>query len=168
MDPSILKNIEILRTKGELAIDFGPKHPTTPNTTLTTALDKLLKTCPFLKQDKFYVSFLEYFGGLSYSQKKYLLFMDLFGISEETSTHLLFGPGDLVTPDGFLTFCSIAFCENPDRPDVVKGIGFGFDATGSRKWGIYRTINSEPFIHHSENFMDWFELFVSKDGLLID
>lgn len=161
--------IERLKTMGELYTDFDPKHPVAANVTLQFILEEVYDQYPFLKKDADYTDFLECYGGLSYSQQKDLLSLDLFGISDEVSTHLLYGPGEAITSDGVFTFCSIALVrdlENP-RPDMMQGLGFGFETTGERKWGVYRCFDSEPYHYYCNNFLEWLDRFVTNSRQLV-
>jgi hypothetical protein len=155
---------------GELHTGFGPKHPETANITLQPMLEEIYKRFPFLQQDAGYCEFLECYGGLSYSQEKDLLSLDIFGISNEVSTHLLYGPGEAVTSDGVLTFCSVSLVRDPfsPRPDEMQGIGFGFDATGERRQGVYQCFDSAPYYYYCSNFLEWLNCFIRNNGQFIE
>ncbi|MBD2501106.1 hypothetical protein [Anabaena azotica] len=162
--------IDCLRTMGELYTDYGPKHPIAANITLQPILEEVYKLYPFIQKDTYYTEFLECYGGLSYSQQTDLLSLDVFGISNEISTHLLYDPGEAISSDGVLTFCSIALVRdlNNPRPDKMQGLGFGFEATGKRIWGVYRCFDSEPYHYYCNNFLELLEHFVNTNGRLIE
>lgn len=167
---SIHSLLDSLKQFGKLYTDFGPKHPVAANIELQPALEEVFKQYPFLQKDFDYTEFLEFYGGASYTQQKYLLSLDMFGISDEVSTHLLYGPGEPITTDGILTFCSISLAKNLENPcpTDIQGIGFGFDVTGERKQGVYRCFNSNPYHYYCNNFLQWLEKFVKNRGRLTE
>lgn len=167
MQESLHSLVDHLRMSGELYTDFGPKNPVAANQALQSDLERVLLTYPFLKDDAGYIEFLECYAGLSYTQKKYLLSVDLFGISPEISTHLLDAPGEPISPDGILTFCSISLVENLNqpRPDETQGIGFGFESTGKRQSGVYYCLDSGPYTYYCSSFLDWMRSFVDGSFL---
>ncbi|MFK7798741.1 MAG: hypothetical protein AB8E82_14925 [Aureispira sp.] len=162
--------LEKLRSLGKLYLGIGPTYPSSNSLKLQLSINELLKLYPFLLDMSDYVEFLKLYGGLSYTQKKYRVSVDLFGISTTVSTSLIDGEGDAVSDDGILTFCSMALI--PKGVDVnfknIKGIGFGFEVTGKRKFGIYRKVDSEAYEYYCETFTNWLKLFVEKEGYMID
>jgi hypothetical protein len=162
--------LEKLRSLGKLYLDIGPTYPSSHSLKLQLSLDKLLKLYPFLVDMPDYIEFLKLYAGLSYTQKKYRISVDLFGISRTVSTSLIDGEGDAISDDGILTFCSMALI--PKELDVnfknIKAVGFGFEATGKRKFGIYRKVDSESYEYYCETFTSWLNLFVKKGGYVLD
>ena len=121
---------------------------------------------PFLRQDEGYVCFLEMYAGGVFWRDQDALSLGLFGFDSELSTHLVKGPGDTVE-HGYLTFCDMVI---PPRADPFGkdaiGLGFGFDATGERRWGVYRLLGEGRADYYCETFLQWLRLFVEREGRL--
>lgn len=153
---------------GELALGCGPEHPSAPEPALATDVAKLLAQYPFLRRDPGYVAFLERYAGAVLWRDQDLLSLGLFGFHPELSTHLVTGPGEIIE-HGFFTFCDMVVPRDPDAPfgDSI-GLGFGFDATQERRWGVYRLWGGGKADWYCDTFLEWLEQFIAKGGRLID
>lgn len=62
----------------------------------------------------------------------------------------------------------IQIAKTPNPVDGEIGIGYGFDATGNRLWGIYRFMEEEKGEWYSESFLQWLNEVIDKKGRLLD
>jgi hypothetical protein len=132
---------------------------------LAQEIEAFLNEYPFLRQDQGYVDFLESYAGAWVAWPNNDLVIDLFGFTQ-VSTHIVKEDGYIVDPTGFLTICDgmVRLREGGFREGVI-GQGFAFDATGERKWGIYRYV----MIDGIEAAMDWYcETFLQALSALIE
>ncbi len=153
---------------GELQLGRGPKHPSEPEPALATDVVQLLAQYPFLRRDPGYVAFLERYAGAVLWRDPNLLSLELFGFHPELSTHIVTGPGEIIE-HGFFTFCDMVVPRTPEAPfaDPI-GLGFGFDATQERRWGVYRLWGGGEADWYCDTFLEWLEKFIALDGRLID
>lgn len=72
-------------------------------------------------------------------------YLDIFGFLEEICLHLILDENPVIDDDGFYGVCSsvIKISETSNKIDGEIGIGYGFDATGNRLWGVYRFMEEE-------------------------
>ena len=116
----------------------GPKHPTAPNLDLSPEIDSFLAEYDFISQDKGYVQFLESYAGAYVWQPANDLTIDFFGFAG-ISTHIVNEDGPIVDEQGFLVYCDgTVWIDSADPGEKAIGQSFAFDATGNRRWGIYR------------------------------
>lgn len=75
-----------------------------------------------------------------------------------------------IDDDGFYGMCSsvIKISETSNKIDGEIGIGYGFDATGNRPWGIYRFIGEEKAEWCCESFLQWLNEVIDRNGRLLD
>lgn len=124
-------------------IGRGPKHPSSPDPSLAPEIEEFLNQYPFLRQDRGYVDFLECYAGAWVMWPNLDFVVDLFGFAN-VSTHIVKEDGYVVDPTGFLKFCDgLVRIHKGVGHEGVLGQGFAFDATGKRRWGVYRSITDE-------------------------
>jgi hypothetical protein len=126
---------------------------------------RLLEQFPFAERADDWLAFLRKYGGGMLTRERDLLSLGLYGFSEDVTMPILDGPGDPIDA-GCLVFGDV---EVPlvGSADETVALGFGFDATGKRKWGVYR-IEDSAASRYCESFTEWLRRFVELDGRLID
>jgi hypothetical protein len=72
----------------------------------------------------------------------------------------------VITDDGFLTFADAAVPETEGvfGPNDPLGVAYGFDATGERRWGVYRCLSEQPYEWYRDGFTAWLETLVALQG----
>ncbi len=151
---------------GHLKLGHGPKHPEAPEPRLTGDIAAFLERYPFVCRDEGYVQFLsEYAGGVFWRDQD-ALSLGLFGFYPDLSIHLTKGPGETIE-HGYLTFCDLVIPprSEPFAPDA-RGLGFGFDATGTRRAGVHRLWGEGRADYFCETFLEWLRLFIEHEGRL--
>lgn len=159
-------------------IGYGPRHPTQPNAALKKEIAIFLDQYSFLRQDQGYIDFLEcYSGASSYlnSVTRHIV-IDIFGFIRDLSTHLTQDTdlGPIVDDEGYFDFAGgmVAIKEPTGSPRVAILLGAAFDATGDRKWGIYRSKSETPdhtgIYWYCETFLEWLNLVIETEGELPD
>src|SRR5260221_13257818 len=93
---------------GHAQVGRGPKYPAEPATHLLPEIDSFLDSYSFLKQDKGYVDFLEFYAGASVFWPNGELIIDIFGFTK-VSSHLLNLEGPVVDEDGYLMFANTIY-----------------------------------------------------------
>ena len=156
-----------LRRIGELRLGRGPRHPTDPAPELAADVAQLLAEYPFLRRDPGYVAFLERYAGAVLWRAQDLLSLGLFGFYPDLSIHLVEGPGEIIE-HGFFTFCDTVVPRTPEAPFDPIGVGFGFDATNERRWGVYRLWGGGKADWYCETFLALLERYITCDGRLVD
>jgi hypothetical protein len=146
----------------------GPRHPVSPHPSLDNEITAFLDQYPFLKRDQGYLDFLECYAGAWIMSDN--LVIDIFGFTD-VSSHILELEGPVVDTDGYLTICDGEFrAKSLTEKDVTEQLGCGFDATGTRKWGLYRNRgyrSGELGIYwYCETFLEWLEALVDAKGKL--
>lgn len=147
-------------------IGRGPKHPSSPDPNLAQETEAFLNEYPFLRQDQGYVDFLESYAGAWVMWPNNELIIDLFGFTEVSrnianpdNVCVVDENGFLIVYDGMVRLVDGGFREG------VIGQGFAFDATGERKWGIYRYV----FVSGVEVARYWYcETFLQALAALIE
>lgn len=100
--------------------------------------------------------------------------LSLYGFSHDIGMHLVEGPGEPVDKEGFLTLCDmvvprvIRMPRSPSNLGDTVAVAFGFDATGDRRWGVYRFVNGGAGAWYCETFFEWLGILIGKDGQLRD
>jgi hypothetical protein len=135
---------------------------------LLAAVTSLLETYPFLKRDAGYVAFLQRYGGALLTRDRDGLLLSLFGFSHDIGMHIVEGPGEPITEDGYLILGNMIVPENQAHPGETHSVGLGFDTTGERRWGVYRTVDSGAGTWYCETFLEWLRACIEKDGKLAD
>src|SRR5262245_32208255 len=107
---------------------------------------------PVVRRDQGYYLFLERYCGARVVSNENNIVIHIWGLSD-ASLHLLDDPGDIVE-EGCFGFGATEFWVN-DIPsqDNNRILGFGFDVTGTRPFGIYRMIcypESRPQRHRGK------------------
>ena len=135
-------------------------------------LEEFLATYPFLRGDQGYIEFLETYAGAWVMQPNNDLVVNIYGFND-VSTHLVEGEGPVVDNDGFLLFAECIVRIAPG--DFTEGImdqSFAFDATRSRKWGIYRSSaigeNETDMAWYCDTFDEWLWALLEYKGRLPD
>lgn len=151
----------------------GPRHPITPDLTLVDEIASFLATQTYLFQDQGYVDFLECYAGASIARPDGTWLVDMPGFTESISTHLIRGEGRIVDENGYYWFCSSIVVDSAEHRD--RGLSFAFDATGTRTWGIYRSMDAEyrdfqqgnvPVDWYCDTFLEWLDAFIDREGYL--
>ena len=143
-------------------VGVGPKRSFYPDVKTQGQIDLFLNSYPFLCQDRDYVDFLSFYAGANVLRGDYDLMVDILGFSD-VSTHMLDWEEPVVDEDGFLMF-SLVILRNKQH------IGFGFDATQHRKWGVYRSVvddKGSPYLWYCNTFLEWLDQIVQKDGEIL-
>lgn len=94
------------------------------------------------------------------------LVIDLFGFTEVSRNIAKPDDGSVVDDNGFLIICDgvVRLHEGGFREGVI-GQGFAFDASGKRKWGVYRYVSIDDTVSD----MYWYcDTFLQALGALID
>lgn len=163
---------ELMQKFAELdytTVGRGPKHPSFPRLELQAEVESFLAQYEFLQQDKGYVDFLECYAGGMIDYPNGEVFVDIFGFLDEVSFHLTKDEGSIIEDNGYYGFCTsvirIGQSAIPAESDV--GIGYAFDATGNRRWGIYRFIEGGEGEWYCESFLKWLEQIITKKGNLL-
>jgi hypothetical protein len=148
-------------------IGRGPRHPTDPDPELAAIVEKFFAEYPFLRKDQGYVDFIECYAGAFINSQENDLVIDIFGLSK-VSTNLLYGEDDIIDEDGFLGICGIAIGidRGPGLDKEIIGGGFSFDATQSRRPGIYRHLIVAPTEWYCEIFLELLDTLIEKRGRL--
>lgn len=180
----IIENISQIED-AEVSIGYGPKHPVHPQSDLTTIVTELFSRYPFLKKDQGYVEFMETFSGMYIYRPKVDISLHIFGftnvslqIHKVDENFLLQGEKPIIEK-GFLGFCDAdLFKEDPPVGGIKTlantiGTGFAFDATGQRKWGIYRAKNILEFeaiemYWYCNTFLEWLDCLLRDKGNLAE
>jgi hypothetical protein len=156
---------ERLRTIGRLETAWRPPEAAQDHR-LQTAVDALLASYPCLERDDGYVAFLRRYGGALLVRDDGLL-LSLFGFSHDIGMHLVEGPGDMVS-DGCLIIGDMIVPRVPSDPRDTAAVGFGFDVTGERRWGVYRIIDGGAPSWYCATFLEWLTRLVERSGWLLD
>lgn len=133
-------------------------------------VEDFLSRYSFLYKDEGYVDFLKLYAGAMLDLPNGNFTIDIFGFDESVSMHLTQDESQIVDDNGYFTFCSSVIKVKSDKfaLDSFKGIGYSFDATGNREWGIYRIIEGEEHKWYCDNFLNWLKIIItsSKEYLL--
>jgi hypothetical protein len=137
----------------------GPKHPTEPNSSIEERVQSLFAAFPALRRDACYVEFMEkYAGALIITEGRGVI--DLVGLSGVSTDYV---EKDVpIEADGLIIFAMCAY-------DTYE-YDFAFEVSGERRPGVYRYVTSGPAsapspTWHAENFCDWLEELVDKEGM---
>ncbi|AFZ27880.1 hypothetical protein Cylst_5903 [Cylindrospermum stagnale PCC 7417] len=154
---------------GYVTVGRGPKHPESPSLELQKEIDSFLEQYSFLRKDPGYIDFLEYYSGAMVDWPKGELVIAIFGFLEEISFHLIKDGGEVIDDDGFYAFCTsvVRVGEGQDMENESIGLGYTFDATGTRRWGVYRSIEGGECEWYCDSFLEWLEKLIDKNGLLV-
>ena len=162
------KDINILMKRlsslGEGELGKGPRHPEEPNMSILPTVERFLKENSFLQKDKHYIQFLETYAGAGIQGENEEFVIDLFGFTDVSTNFYEQDEHSIVDEDGFLTFCGgYASLDSNNPIDFMIPQGFLFDATGERKWGIYRGSN-EGHYWYCETFVEWLNDLIHHGG----
>ncbi len=154
---------------GYAAVGRCPKHPESPSPELQTEIDSFLEQYSFLLKYPGYIDFLEYYSGAMVDWPKGELVIAIFGFLEEISFHLIKDGGEVIDDDGFYALCTsvVRVGEGQDMENESIGLGYRFDATGARRWGVYRSIEGGECEWYCDSFLEWLEKLIDKKGLLL-
>jgi hypothetical protein len=144
---------------GEFATAWQPDTANT-DTSLQDQVTALVTAYPFVARDHGYVTFLRRYGGALLTRDDGLL-LSLFGFSHDIGMHLVEGPGELIE-NGYLIFGDMIIPRAPDYPHDTVALGFGFDATGQQRRGVYRFIAGGPGTWYCETFLEWLRTVADK------
>jgi hypothetical protein len=155
-----------IQSFGHLKLGRGPNCPDKPNFQIADELAAFLERFSFVVRDEGYVQFLQTYAGGVFWRDQDALSLGLFGFDADLSIHLTKGPGKPVEY-GCLTFCDMVIPPRSD-PFAAKalGLGFGFEATGARRWGLYRIWPGGRVEWFCDSFIAWLRRFVAHEGRL--
>lgn len=167
---SIYQLIDRLDELGNVETGRGPKHATSPNDELTQEIADFLDTYSFLSKDQSYVDFLESYAGLLLFRDDDFFSLGIFGFDEDVSLHLVEGEGELIDKEGILAFANLTLPlqEADQSADNLRGIAFGFDSTQQKTWGVYRSIDEQPYHWYCGSFLEWLEKLYNQKGRLLE
>ena len=134
---------------GHVTIGSGPKNPDFTNAELQKEIDDFLLKYPFLRKDKDYIDFLEYYSGAMLDWPNGTL-VNIFGFLEDVSLHFTQDVGSIVCEEGYLPFCELIIVTQ--QKEFAKG--YSFDATGTKHWGVYQFTEEEGYTWYCENFLE--------------
>jgi hypothetical protein len=144
---------------GEFATAWQPEAAER-DTSLQDEVTALVTDHPFLARDPGYVAFLRrYAGALLVRDGGFLL--SLFGFSHDIGMHLVEGPGELIE-NGHMIFGDMTVPRTQEYPYDSVAVGFGFDATGKQRWGVYRFIAGGPGTWYCETFLQCLRSIADK------
>jgi hypothetical protein len=167
---SIHQLITKVHKVGKVKTGRGPKHPQCSNQELDQEITDFLNSYPFLRQDQGYIDFLESYAGLLVYRNSDFFSLGIYGFDEDVSLHLVKGEGELIDEAGMLTFAdlTIPVQEGDQSADNLIGIGFGFDTTQQRTWGVYRCIDEQPYHWYCATFLELLERILNHKGRLLE
>lgn len=143
-------------------VGFGPKHPVSPNLSISNEVEDFLREFSFLRQDQGYVDFLEYYAGAHYMPSDDSVTIDIFGFTDQSS-HIIDLEGDIIDERGFLVFCAGNIVEHLIKGRKTRPQGFAFDATGNRMRGVYDGLEG---IQYCKTFLEWLNALIENKGIL--
>ncbi|MDZ8239997.1 MAG: hypothetical protein RMZ69_23065 [Nostoc sp. ChiQUE01a] len=167
---SIEQLISKFHDLGKVKTGRGPKHPQSPNQELAQEITDFLKFYPFLRQDQGYIDFLQSYAGLLVYRDNDFFSLGIYGFDEDVSLHLIKGEGELIDEVGMLTFADLTLPvqQGDQSADNLIGIGFAYDTTQQRTWGVYRCIDEEPYQWYCATFLELLERIVNHKGRLLE
>lgn len=146
----------------------GPKNPECSVPDLQKEIENFLSQYSFLQKDQDYVDFLKYYAGAMLDLPDGSLIVDIFGFNENISMHLTRDESPVIDRHGYYTFCnSIVEKEsNKSITDNFLSMGYSFDATDTKKWGVYRIVGNGEHEWYCSDFISWLEILVESRGYL--
>ena len=163
--------VSTLATWGDFKTAWSPAAALV-DAKLQADVTALLETYPFLASDEGYVEFLRRYGGAILVRADALV-LSLYGFSHDIGMHIVEGPGEPLD-DGALILCdmvvprTIRARTDPRETVATVAVGFGFEATGERRAGIYRFVDGGKAAWYCETFLDWLAAVVARDGQVSD
>ena len=121
---------------------------------------------PFVRRDQGYVDFLSHYGGALVGDEYDAISLGIYGFSDQFGPYLLEPP--VIDDEGFLTFADLLVTIESEQGDEEEvEMAFSFDATGMRRWGVYRRFIDEPDYWYAHTFMELLEDILKRNrGLL--
>ena len=140
-------------------------------------IEEFLATYPFLRGDQGYINYLETYAGASVidAGEEDRVMLDIAGFTQ-VSTNLATWDFEVpvVDEEGYYSFASGVYTLS-DRGMHYDGISIGgcFDSTGTRKWGVYRSVQGstpEEFTRYwyCDTFEEWLWAILEYKGRLPD
>lgn len=162
--PNLHELLRELIEMGDGMLGNGPKHPESPNPELAEIVKQFLKDYAFLRNDPSYIEFLETYAGAGVIHPDEEFALDLPGFGAGVSNFIPEEEYPVVNDEGFLVFCDgYASTKAEDGTKSMIAQSFSFDATGKRRWGVYR--HSETRVYwYCESFLDWLRIVVENKG----
>jgi hypothetical protein len=151
-------------------LDRGPDHPYSPDTERQEEVEAYFRRYPFLLADCGYVAFVRRYmwAGTEGDNVGIHVFAPVSAVYDP------YGGTDPVDEQGFFLFATSEY-RKLGRPGKQNNIalGFGFDATGSRRTGVYRSARLgdqelRPWSWYCEVFSEWLERIIQSRGQLLD
>lgn len=146
-------------------LDRGPDHPRTPDAARRDEVEAYFRRYPYLLTDSGYVAFVRRYlwAGTEGENVGIHIFAP---VSEVSDPYCDGGPVD---EHGFFVFATSEYRRTDLAGDF--GMGFGFDATGSRDPGVYRSARlgsreHTPWAWYCPTFTDWLERAIEQRGQL--
>jgi hypothetical protein len=154
----------------EAEIGYGPKHPSQPNAAIEADLVAFLEEHSFLRRDAGYIRFMERYCGAAAYARTHNVFVDISGLAG-VSVDVVGTPAPFVDDEGFAGFAAVEKTYyQATGANSRRYAYFSFDATGTRKHGVYRMLGSDmtaettPWEWHSSCFLEWLERTIQSRG----
>jgi hypothetical protein len=146
----------------------GPLHPTEPRPELDSPVTGFLESYPFLQRDAGYVDFIQKYAGVMMTHPEEEIGVDIMGFDPGVA-NLLEMEGPVVDSHGFLLIAMCSYGTMTGGELSTWEYDFAFDATGSRRDGIYRLVADggvtlQQFEWHKHNFEQWLVELVDRGG----
>jgi hypothetical protein len=156
-------------------IGRGPQHPTVPVASLAEITERWLRLHPFLKLYSGYVEFLERYSGAQVFDKERNIGIAILGFSgagnELCGDYCPFAEDEPhIRKDGMYQFALLIFYAGDARTmETYCLVPFGFDATGSRRLGVYQGLFSRETMTTDwrwccESFAEWLGQVIAIEG----
>ncbi len=161
---------KLLRIKN-LEISYGPKNPKQPREELSNVLVELVKRNPFLREDAFYIEFLEIAGGLCVDMELSLDDPEYYFASVYELDGVLSDDSMAEITDGFFVISEVCYKSVVDDELSDVTCAYALDATGNQKQGVYKAIyigedKVKDFELEYEGFEAFLKDFISRNGML--
>jgi hypothetical protein len=152
----------------EAEIGHGPDHPKSPNASLRGPINQFFDQYPFVKADPGYVAFMNRYCSASTVSTEEDITIHVFAPVGEMNDPLAY---EQVTEDGYFVFGFSEFWRGKPSAEHAVALLFGFDSTGKRRSGVYRSVRlaykeKVPFLWHCATFLEWLDHAIHSRGHL--
>jgi hypothetical protein len=142
-------------------------QPESSTSTAEFDVTGFLDMYPFVKRDQGYVDFLSHYGGALVGDEYDTISLGIYGFSDEFGPYLLEPP--VIDDEGFFTFADLLVTIETEEGDEEEvGMAFSFDATGMRRWGVYRRFIDESDYWYAHTFVELLENIRERNGGLLE
>ncbi len=153
-------------TLGYATVGSGPDHQHNPQPEKKKEIEQFIEQHDFLRQAPDYVTFLFCYAAAAVYWPGGELTIEIYGFDENITAHLVLDQGFLgpiIDTEGFFLFCGSRIWPVGEDPIYID---YAFDATGQRRWGVYRKITGQ-YEWYCETFLDWLQVLIEKKGRLL-